>query len=130
MPHEPRKSKRSAIDDRVRVEHMLEAARDIRNYVDGRKREDLETDSMLLRAVAHAVQQIGEAAANVSDAGRARVPDLPWGQIVAMRHVLVHVYWGVDMDRLWSTAVQDAPVLIAALETACADWPMPQPPSD
>lgn len=125
MPHDPL---RRALDDRARIEHMLEAARDAHRFVASRTHRDLESDSMLLRALVNAVQQIGEAAANISDAGRARVTGLPWGQIVAMRHVLVHVYWGVDMDRLWATATQDVPVLIAALEAASADWPMLQPP--
>ncbi len=124
----PRDRRRSAIDDRVRIEHMLEAARDVRQYIAGRSRPDLELDSMLLRALTNAVQEIGEAAANLSDEGRSRVPGVPWGQIVAMRHVLVHVYWGVDHDRLWVTATEDVPVLIAALETACVAWPMPEPP--
>ena len=84
---------------------------------------------MLLRALTNAVQEIGEATANLSDAARARVPGVPWGQFVAMRHVLVHVYWGVDLDRLWATVTRDLPVLIAALESACASWPMPEPPS-
>lgn len=83
---------------------------------------------MLLRAVWHAIQQIGEAAAHISDAGRDRVPGIPWGQIVAMRHVLVHVYCGVDLDRLWKTATEDLPLLIAALEAACVNWPLPPPP--
>jgi len=55
------------------------------------------------------------------------VPGIPWGQIVAVRHVLVHVYWGVDRNRLWSAATSDVRVLIAALEAACADWPLPRP---
>lgn len=120
--------RRHSLDDRVRVEHMLEAARDVRRYIVGRQRSDLDADSMLLRAMSNAVQQIGEAAAHVSDEGRLRVPTLPWGQIVAMRHVLVHVYFGVDLDRLWTTATHDLPVLIDALEVACATWPMPEPP--
>lgn len=122
MPHDHR---RLPIDDRVRVQHMLEAARDIRTYVQRRTRADLDTDSMLLRALTNAVQQIGEAAANVSDVGRAKAPELPWGQIVAMRHVLVHVYWGVDLNRLWATAMDDIPVLISQLESACVNWPLP-----
>lgn len=125
----PRKREQSPFEDRVRIEHMLEAASDIAVYIKGRRREDLDADSMLLRALANAVQQIGEAAANVSDAGRARVVGLPWGQIVAMRHVLVHVYWGIDLDRLWKTAAQDVPQLIAALSSAVSTWPMPDPPS-
>ncbi len=121
---------RARIDDRVRVEHMLEAARDIQAYVKGRSRTDLDRDSMLLRALTNAVQQVGEAAARISDEGRARAPSLPWGQIVAMRHVLVHVYWGVDLDRLWATATGDMPVLISALEEACVTWPLPRPPME
>jgi uncharacterized protein with HEPN domain len=125
----PERKKGSAIDDRVRIEHMLEAARDIRTYVSDRSRPDLDTDSMLLRAITNAVQQLGEAAARVTQDGRARAPDLPWGQIVAMRHILVHVYWGVDLDRLWATAVGDIPVLIVSLEAACKSWPLPPPPN-
>ena len=83
---------------------------------------------MLVRALTNAVQEIGEAAGRVSDAGKNRAPDVPWGQIVAMRHILVHVYWGVDLDRLWRTAQEDIPVLIDALEKAKADWPLPKPP--
>lgn len=124
----PREEKRLPIDDRVRVEHMLGAARDIRQFVIGRTRPDLDDDAMLLRAVTNAVQEIGEAAAHLSDDGRNRVPGVPWGQVVAMRHVLVHVYWGVDRDRLWATATGDVPVLIAALEAACVGWPMPRLP--
>lgn len=127
MPRDPRQD---ALGDRVRIEHMLEAARDISKYVAGRSREDFETDSMLLRAIINATQQIGEAASNVSDEGRARAPALPWGQIVAMRHVLVHVYWGIDYDRLWKTATEDAPVLLAALEATTATWPLPPPPPE
>jgi uncharacterized protein with HEPN domain len=83
---------------------------------------------MLLRALMHAVQEIGEAAANTSDEGRRRVAGLPWGQIVAMRNVLVHVYWGIDRPRLWATAIQDVPVLIRAIEAAVVNWPLPEPP--
>ena len=125
----PRDAKRLPIDDRVRFEHMLEGAKDVRQYIAKRSRADLGTDSMLTRALTNAVQQIGEAASKVSDAGRARAPTLPWGQIVAMRHVLVHVYWGVDLDRLWVTATDDVPLLIQALEAACKDWPLPEPPT-
>lgn len=109
---------------------MLEAARDASQFVVGRSRADLDTDAMLLRALTNAVQEIGEAAANMSEEGRARVPNLPWGQIVAMRNVLVHVYWGVDRNRLWMTATSDMLILIEAIEAARINWPLPEPPKD
>lgn len=121
MPREPT---RGGPNDRERLQHMLDAARDVSAFVSGRKRQDLETDSMLRRALVNALQVIGEASARTSDAGRARVPGLPWGQIVATRNILVHVYWGVDHDQVWKMATLHVPVMIAALESAFQGWPL------
>ncbi len=60
----------------------------------GRSRPDLDADMLLRRATVHAIQEIGEAAARMSEAGRTLVPELPWGSIVQMRNIVVHVYWG------------------------------------
>lgn len=107
-----------AARDLDRLEHMLAAARSASRFVRGRTRADLESDEMLRRALVNALQEIGEAASRVSEAGRERLPGLPWRDVVAMRNVLVHVYWGVDLDVLWRTAVEDAPALIALVEPA------------
>jgi uncharacterized protein with HEPN domain len=120
MPRDPRAG---GPNDRERLQHMLDAALDVRAYVAGRVRGDLETDSMLRRAMVNALQVVGEAAARVSDEGRAKVPALPWGQIVAARNILVHVYWGIDTDQVWNMAVEDVPALIASLEAALSNWP-------
>lgn len=125
MPRDPAKG---GPNDRERLQHMLDAALDVRAYIKGRRREDLDTDSMLRRALVNALQVIGEAAARVSDEGRAKVASLPWGQIVASRHILVHVYWGIDADQVWNMAVQDVPTLIAALEAAFVSWPLVERP--
>ena len=114
-----------SVDDRVRLQHMLEAAHHAVLFVTGRVRADLDSDPMLRRALVNALQEIGEAAARIGDESRLRVAGVPWGSIVAMRHVLVHVYWGVDRDRTWKTANEDVPVLIGALESALAGWPLP-----
>lgn len=127
MPRDPAKG---GPNDRERLQHMLDAALDVQTYITGRSRGDLDTDSMLRRALVNALQVVGEAAARVSDEGRERVPTLPWGQIVAARHILVHVYWGIDADQVWNMAVEDVPALIAALEAAFVAWPLPEPPRD
>lgn len=72
-----------------------------------------------------AIQEIGEAAARISEDARSRVPGLPWRQIVEMRNVLVHVYWGVNRDRLGRTAIEDMTPLIAVIEESVRDWPLP-----
>lgn len=108
--------------DRDRIEHMRVAARAAMGFAAARVRADLDSDDMLRRALIHAVQEIGEAAARVTDEGRSRAPLVPWGKIVAMRNVMVHVYWGVDPDQLWKVVVEDVPVLVRMLDDAVKDW--------
>ncbi len=97
---------------------MLEAARDALRYVRGRSRADLDSDSMLQRALVQCVQVIGEAAAGTTDAGRAAAPGLPWAKIVGMRHILVHAYYDIDMDAVWRVVTEHLPLLVAELEKA------------
>lgn len=43
-------------------------------------------------------------------------PEIPWTQIIGMRHRLVHDYTNIDIPTVWSTTVRDLYPLIAALE--------------
>jgi uncharacterized protein with HEPN domain len=102
---------------------MLDAAREGMGFIRGRKREDLDIDAMLRRALKDCIQEIGEAAARMTEDGRERAPSLPWRQIVGMRHRIVHVYYDIDADALWEVAVRDLPVLERELQAALANWP-------
>ena len=72
--------------DRVRIEHLVDAAETALGFVKGRERVDLETDVMLRFAVVRAIEIVGEAAANVS----AEASAVPWKQIAGMRNRIVH----------------------------------------
>jgi uncharacterized protein with HEPN domain len=102
--------------DRVRLEHMLGAARSAVGFIQGRRRPDLDSDDMLMFALVHALAIIGEAASQVSVQTRQTLPLVPWRLIVGMRHRLVHGYFEVDLDRVWDTATQYVPTLIEQLE--------------
>ncbi len=127
MPRDPH---RVELADRIRLQHMLEAARSAVRFMHDRSREDLETDELLGRGVMHAIQEIGEAASRTSEQGRARVAGVPWTQIVGMRHRLVHVYWGVNLNLVYEVVARDLPVLIAAIEQGVEGWPMPDDAGD
>jgi uncharacterized protein with HEPN domain len=111
--------------DRLRLEHMLAAARQGLMFVQGRSRPDLDSDHMLRRALINANQEIGKAAVRINPSARQRVAGIPWSDVVRMRNILVHVYWGVDLDRIWQTGVEDLPILIQGLEEALSLWPEP-----
>ncbi len=99
---------------------MLAAARSARKFAEGRIRSDLDSDEQLRRALIHCFMEIGEAAARITEATRVTIPELPWGQIVHVRHIVVHVYWGIDRDRLWQSIDEDLPPLILAVTRALA----------
>jgi uncharacterized protein with HEPN domain len=102
---------------------LLEAGRQAISFVAGRLRGDLDSDPMLRRALKDCIQEIGEAASRVSADSRERVPQLPWNQMVGMRHRIVHVYYDIDSNALWEVATRDLPVLVDLLESAIEGWP-------
>lgn len=118
-----RKDGARPLSDRVRLQHMLDAAREALSFAKGRSRSDLDTSPMLRRALKDCIQEIGEAAAKVTDATRARASSLPWNQIVGMRHRIVHVYYDIDPNALWEVVEQDLPVLTEAINAVLQAWP-------
>ena len=103
-------------DDTVYLGHMLDTARKAAAKVRGKTRAQYDADEDLRLILAHLIQTIGEAAARVSPNARAAHPEIPWKQIVGIRHRIVHDYMDVDYDVLWQVATRDLPPLITALE--------------
>ena len=107
-------------DDRLRVQHMLDAANEARMFAHGRTRSEFDQNRVLALALVKCIEIIGEAAARVSQAYRDQHPSVPWRSIIAMRNRLIHAYFDVDLDRVWDTITDDLPPLIAALEQLVA----------
>jgi len=102
--------------DVIRMRHMLAAAREAVEFVYGRTRDDLNDDRQLVLALVKAIEIIGEAANQVSQSARDETLEIPWDDIIGMRHRLVHTYFDIDLDILWKTPQADLPSLIAELE--------------
>lgn len=103
-------------EDRVRILHMIEAAEAVAQFVEGRSREDLDRDRMLLFAVVHAIEILGEAANKISHETRAAAP-LPWVAIISMRNRLIHGYFDIDTSIVWKTATIEIPSLVPVLRS-------------
>ena len=103
-------------EDRQRVEHMLKCSRDARVIVADDDAAAIALDMVRTRALVNCFTEIGEAAARLTAPARVLVGAVPWRQIVGMRNIVVHVYWGIDLGELVKTARHDLPVLITALK--------------
>jgi len=94
---------------------MLESAKEARHFAEGKSRKDLQSNRMIVLAILKAVEIIGEAASKVSEETRELYPEIPWSGIVAMRNRLIHVYFDIDLERVWDTITDDLPPLISSL---------------
>jgi uncharacterized protein with HEPN domain len=70
---------------------------------------------MLVFALVHALQIVGEAASKVSVETRNTHSQVPWAIVIGMRHRLVHAYFDINLDLLWTTATEAAPALLAQI---------------
>jgi uncharacterized protein with HEPN domain len=94
---------------------MVDAIESVQRFVAGRQRADLDADEMLRFAVVRAIEVVGEAATRTSDSLRAAHPEVPWIAIAGMRNRLVHAYFDIDTEIVWSTACEALPRLRAQL---------------
>jgi uncharacterized protein with HEPN domain len=106
--------------DRVRLQHMVDAANEALSFVAYKSRTDLTTDRALALALVKAIEIVGEAASRVSPELRLQSPDIPWADIVAMRNRLIHGYFDVNLDIVWQTVTVELPALAMQIQTLIA----------
>ena len=96
--------------DRDRLLDINEAIQRVMEKLPSDKEEFVQSDLLQVWVLYH-IQVIGEAANGISPEFQKKHQKIPWKDIVAMRHLLVHQYFGIDLDEIWNTAHQDLPLL-------------------
>ena len=96
--------------DRERLLDIKEAIERILRYSD-RGKQEFESSELLQTWVVHNLQIVGEAARRLSDSLKEQHAEVPWKEIVAMRNILVHDYFAVDVDEIWNVVERDLPEL-------------------
>lgn len=102
-------------DDLIFLQHIFDAIENIKNYTDGGE-EAFYATKMIQDAVIRNLEIIGEAVKNISPAIRVEYPDVPWKQIAGLRDVLIHHYFGVDLDTVWLVVEKRLPALSERIE--------------
>jgi len=103
-------------DWRLFVSDILESIEKIERYTLGVSYEEFMKDDKLKDAVVRNLEIIGEAANYIPDEIKVKYKDIPWRQIVGLRHRLIHGYFVVDYDIVWNIVIKDIPRLKTAIK--------------
>ncbi len=102
-------------DNRFRLQDILDAIDRISSYVEGITYEDFLADRKTQDAVTRNVEIIGEAARSLSEQFKQEHSSIPWQDIVDMRNVIVHHYFGILPDVVWDVIENELPSLRSQL---------------
>ncbi len=104
----------------VYLRHIRDAIARIEKYT-AKGREVFFEDTMVQDAVIRNLEVIGEAVRSLPLELKRRYPEIPWRSITALRNVLIHEYFGVDLDIVWRVVQRRLPALMRHVETMLAD---------
>ena len=98
-------------EEKLYLADIKEAIDKIFLYTKGLSFEGFEADNKTIDAVMRNFEIIGEATKHLSDETRKGEPLQPWIEIVSMRNMLIHEYFGADIVEVWKTIESDLPSL-------------------
>jgi len=112
-----------ARDWKFRIEDILEAIDDIGLLTGSMSYEEFCADNRTMKAVLYNMAVIGEAARHVPSDIRMHYPEVPWREMGDIRNVVIHEYFGVDLEILWETIQHELPPLVSLLREILTEDP-------
>jgi uncharacterized protein with HEPN domain len=105
--------------DRLRLLDAIEQIELIASF-SARGRAAFFNDLIVQSAVLHRLALLGEACRGVSPELRAEHPEIPWSQIVGFRNVVIHEYFGIDLELVWEIVAEHIATLGGQLNSVVA----------
>jgi uncharacterized protein with HEPN domain len=97
--------------DKQRLLHIRDAINEIESYVAGLPASAFFDTSIIKSACVFQLEVIGEAANHLSTELKNENAEIEWHQIVGVRNIIAHVYWGIDYTQVWDIIKNELPVL-------------------
>lgn len=108
-------------DWKFRIEDIVEAIDDISRLIGCLTYDDLCANTTIVKAILYNMAVIGEAARRIPSDIRMLHPEIPWREMADMRNVVIHEYFGVDLQIIWETIQCDLPALAPLLRRIAAE---------
>jgi len=98
-------------DPVILINHILVSISLINKYTNDLTISDFISKEEAQDAVIRRLQIIGEAVKNLPEDFKEKYKDINWRQIAGMRDILIHDYFGVDLNLTWNVVKMDLPEL-------------------
>lgn len=101
--------------DIILLIHIANACTRINEYITGYSLDDFMKLPEKQDAVIRQIEIVGEAASHITPECKERYSTISWRDIIGMRNMLIHQYFGVDLVETYQTATVDIPALFVAI---------------
>lgn len=108
-------------DPKIFLEHILESIKEIENSSKNISKSKFLKSIPTQDAIIRRLEIIGEATKNLPLSLRKKNIDIPWKKVAGMRDVLIHAYFGIDLNLVWKIIKKDIPKLKKQIESLNKD---------
>ena len=95
--------------DELFLKDIVKAMEKIFNYTEEMTKEEFKNDDLIVDAVLRNIEIIGEAANSVSNEIHEEYKDVPWRRMIGLRNIVIHEYFGVDLNIVWQVVTVNLP---------------------
>lgn len=101
---------------KVYLDDILKSIDRIEHYTQGMSYKEFSKTSLVSDAVVRNLEIIGEAVKNLPIEIKRRYPDIEWKKIAGLRDILIHEYFGINLQIVWDVVVNKLPELKGSIK--------------
>lgn len=112
-------------DNKIYLEDIISSIKKIEKYINNVSFEEFPDNEMIVDAVVRNLEIIGEAARNLDDDFKETNSHIPWRNMIGLRNIMIHEYFGIDLNIIWKIVTDDItktkPEILKLIQTFTED---------